>query len=97
MIYWLYIYLGSDQREYLRSVGRREIEWTRKFGKPQVNDFPHNTVLKGEVFSKIYLDLLDKYLSVASYLLPRDRKNPLNRPTLRHPGNYSQSYRWILL
>ncbi|KAL9104654.1 MAG: hypothetical protein Q9163_000397 [Psora crenata] len=75
----------SDQHEYLRSVGRREIEWTRKFGKPQVNDFPHNTVLKGEVSPKIYLDLLDKYQSVVPYLLPGGQGNPLNRPTLRHP------------
>ena len=33
MLYWLYIYLGREQHEYLRSIGRRETEWTRKFGK----------------------------------------------------------------
>ena len=91
MLYSTFIYLERDQHEYLRSVGRREIEWTRKFGKAQVNDFPHNTVLKDEVSPKIYIDLLEKYLSVAPYLLPEDRGNPLNRPTLRHPGNYSQA------
>ncbi|KAI9673929.1 MAG: Phosphotransferase enzyme [Caeruleum heppii] len=75
----------SDPHDYLRSVGQRELEWTRRFGKAQVNDFPHNTVLKGEISPKTYLDLLDKYLSVAPHLLPRDHGNPLNRPTLRHP------------
>lgn len=89
-------YLGIHQHEYLRSIGRREIEWTRKFGKAQVNDFPHNRVLKGEVSPMMYQDLLEKYMSVAPYLLPGDRRNPLNRPILRHPGRYPQCYSRML-
>ncbi|PGH07903.1 hypothetical protein AJ80_07943 [Polytolypa hystricis UAMH7299] len=74
-----------NQLDYLHSIGFREKEWTRKFGKPQTNEFPHNNMLKGEIAPEIYIDLLDKYLSVAPYLLPEDRGNPLNQPTLRHP------------
>ena len=56
-----------------------------------MNDFAHNTVLKGEVSPKMYIDLLEKYLSVAPFLLPEDRGNPFNRPMLRHPGNHPQA------
>lgn len=52
-----------------------------------MNEFPHNTVIKGEISPEEYLDLLDKYLAISSYLLPGDRQDHLNRPTLRHPGN----------
>ena len=39
----------------------------------------------------MYIDLLEKFLSVAPYLLPEDRGNPFNRPMLRHPGNHPQA------
>ena len=57
-----------------------------KFGKPLECDFPHNTVFPGVNSHKDYLNLLQKYVTVAPYLLPRDLSNPLNRPTIRHPG-----------
>ena len=57
-----------------------------------MNEFPHNTVLKGKIPPENYLDLLDKYLSICPYILPRDRDNGLNRPSLRHPGNHPGNY-----
>ncbi|KAJ9325398.1 hypothetical protein DTO027B5_4959 [Paecilomyces variotii] len=72
-------------RDYVRSVGQRELEWTRKFGKPQQNDFPHNNFLKGDISPTGYIDLLEQYISLSPYILPRDHENSLNKPTLRHP------------
>lgn len=69
----------------------RELEWTCRFGKPQTNDFPHNNILKDEISPEEYIDLLDKYLSISPYILPEDRQNPLNKPTLRHPGNHHRN------
>ncbi|KAE8350091.1 kinase-like domain-containing protein [Aspergillus coremiiformis] len=71
--------------EFLRSVGEKEIEWTREYGKPVELDFPHNGFFRGEQNPDDYVELLHKYLALAPYLLPRDRGHPLNRPTLRHP------------
>ncbi|KAI9045164.1 kinase-like domain-containing protein [Aspergillus affinis] len=74
-----------DHRDYVRSVGCREFEWTRRYGKPQQNDFPHNNIVKGDISPGIYLDLLQKFLSLAPYILPEDRESPMNMPTMRHP------------
>ena len=62
-----------------------------------MNDFPPNTVLKGEISPTIYLYLLAEYVRVAPFLLPGDRKDPLNQPMLRHPGESPQNHRCILL
>ena len=78
---------GTDPHQYLCSVGQREREWTRKFGKPRANKFPRIFIVKGEVSLESYLDLWKKYLCLAPHILPPDRGHPLNRPTLRHPGN----------
>ncbi|KAI9844752.1 MAG: Phosphotransferase enzyme [Sclerophora amabilis] len=78
---------GKNPRDYLRSIGQREADWTRKFGKPLENEFPHNCLIKGKKLPKEYLHLLDKYLSVAPYLLPGDSRSPVNSPTLRHPDH----------
>ncbi|KAK2813972.1 hypothetical protein FQN50_000376 [Emmonsiellopsis sp. PD_5] len=72
-------------RDYLYSTGWKEREWTSKYGKPKTNDFPHNDVLEGEISPLLYVDLLDKYLSICPYLLPEDNTHPLNQPTMRHP------------
>ncbi|PLB47161.1 hypothetical protein P170DRAFT_511807 [Aspergillus steynii IBT 23096] len=74
-----------DHRDYIRSVGQRELEWTSRYGKPQQNDFPHNTIVKGEVSPGTYLDLLRKFISISPYILPESREDPMNMPTLRHP------------
>ncbi|KKZ65758.1 hypothetical protein EMCG_08433 [[Emmonsia] crescens] len=77
-----------NHRDYLHSTGWKEREWTRKYGKPQVNEFPHNDMLQGEIAPEKYVDLLDRYLSICPYLLPEDNdKNghSLNQPTMRHP------------
>ncbi|KAM5461786.1 hypothetical protein MferCBS49748_007070 [Microsporum ferrugineum] len=77
----------GDHCQYLQSIGQRELEWTQKFGKPMMNDFPHNAIegIPREIPQGIYIDLLKKYLSLAPYILPQDPADPLNRPTLRHP------------
>ncbi|KAI1947402.1 hypothetical protein LOZ57_003128 [Ophidiomyces ophidiicola] len=74
-----------DHREYLHDVGRRELEWTKKFGNPLRNDFPHCILLPSKAHPDTYIDLLEKYLLLAPYLLPQDPNSPLNQPTLRHP------------
>ncbi|GAQ07502.1 hypothetical protein ALT_4823 [Aspergillus lentulus] len=83
----LNLYRGpwNDPKKYLVSIAEKEIEWTRQYGKPVQLDFPHNGVFPGEKSPEDYLCLLDKYLTLAPYLLPKEPDNPLNRPTLRHP------------
>lgn len=54
------------------------------------NEFPHNDMLEGEIAPEAYTELLNKYLAISSYLLPKSRDNLLNRPTLRHPGTHPQ-------
>ncbi|KMQ44666.1 hypothetical protein HL42_4674 [Trichophyton rubrum] len=77
----------QDHCQYLQSIGEREIEWTKKFGKPLMNDFPHNALenIPREISQDVYIDLLKKYLSLAPYILPQDPTDPMNKPTLRHP------------
>ncbi|GFF30235.1 hypothetical protein IFM58399_02517, partial [Aspergillus lentulus] len=83
----LNLYRGpwNDPKKYLASIAEKEIEWTRQYGKPVQLDFPHNGVFPGEKSPEDYLCLLDNYLTLAPYLLPKEPDNPLNRPTLRHP------------
>ncbi|OBT77466.1 hypothetical protein VF21_05233 [Pseudogymnoascus sp. 05NY08] len=74
-----------DPHAYLRAIGTKELEYTRRFGKPMRNKFPHNDMLEGEIAPEAYTELLDKYLALSSYLLPKSREHLLNRPILRHP------------
>ncbi|EZF30847.1 hypothetical protein H109_04219 [Trichophyton interdigitale MR816] len=76
-----------DHCQYLQSIGQRELEWTKKFGKPMMNTFPHNALegIPREVPHDVYIDLLKKYMSLAPYILPQDPADPMNKPTLRHP------------
>ncbi|WEW59016.1 hypothetical protein PRK78_004484 [Emydomyces testavorans] len=75
----------SDSHKYLQAIGKRELDWTRKFGKPRENDFPYNTLLPGIIPQERYSALLQKYLEIAPFLLPKDPEDPGNRPTIRHP------------
>ncbi|DAA78686.1 TPA_exp: Uncharacterized protein A8136_2471 [Trichophyton benhamiae CBS 112371] len=77
----------QDHCQYLESIGERELEWTKKFGKPLMNDFPHNALenIPREISQDVYIDLLKKYLSLAPYILPQDPTDLMNKPTLRHP------------
>lgn len=79
---------GATPTTYLESIAQKEIEWTRRYGEPLELDFPHNGVFPGKKSPEDYISLLEKYLALAPYLLPRARDSPLNRPTLRHPGGY---------
>ncbi|PKX97902.1 uncharacterized protein P174DRAFT_426260 [Aspergillus novofumigatus IBT 16806] len=74
--------------QYLHSKGSElvSIFTVDLYGKPVQLGFPHNGVFPGEKFPEDYLCLLDKYLTLAQYLLPDEPDNPLDRPTLRHPA-----------
>ncbi|KFY43429.1 hypothetical protein V494_01999 [Pseudogymnoascus sp. VKM F-4513 (FW-928)] len=74
-----------DPHAYLHAIGTKELESTRRFGKPMENEFPHNDMPEGKIAPEAYTGLLDKYIALSSYLLPKSRGNLLNRPTLRHP------------
>ena len=49
-------------------------------------DFPHNGPFPRKYDPKQYIAILEKYLALVPYLLPKDDLDPLNQPTLRHPG-----------
>ncbi|KAE8151418.1 kinase-like domain-containing protein [Aspergillus avenaceus] len=74
-----------DPRDYVRSVGQRELEWTSKYGKPLRNDFPHNSIVEGEISPEVYVGLLNKFILMSPHILPEDREHPMNMPTMRHP------------
>ncbi|RAL11729.1 uncharacterized protein BO97DRAFT_470893 [Aspergillus homomorphus CBS 101889] len=75
----------TDHREYARSVGQRELAWTKRYGKPLQNGFPHNTIVEGEIPHEANLDLLNRYSLISPFILPKDRRNPMNKATIRHP------------
>ncbi|QVM06144.1 Phosphotransferase enzyme [Coccidioides posadasii str. Silveira] len=81
------IYRGPwrDWKTYLCAIGEREIESTRRYGKPLELDFPHNGPFPGKHDPKQYIALLEKYLALVPFLLPKNNGHPLNQPTLRHP------------
>ena len=77
---------GDNPQRYLISIAKKELEWTRRIGKPLELDFPYNSVFPGVKYPETYIDLLDKYLKLVPHLIPKDSTSPFNRPTLRHPG-----------
>lgn len=76
----------NQPAEYLASSAQKEIEWTRRYGKSLELDFPHNGIFPGEKSPDDNICLLNKYLALSPYLLPKESNSPLTRPTLRHPG-----------
>lgn len=86
------VYLGKDPKDYLHSIAEIEIESTRRNGKPLDLDFPHNGPFPGKHDPKKHIALLEKYLALVPYLLPKDGSDPLNQPTLRHPGTLKFKY-----
>ncbi|EFE44026.1 hypothetical protein TRV_01206 [Trichophyton verrucosum HKI 0517] len=76
----------SDPCQYLRAIGNRELEWTKKYGNPLEKEFPYNTLLPGTIPHEKYAALLEKYLAIAPFFLPKDPLDPGNQPTIRHPG-----------
>ncbi|PYH34250.1 phosphotransferase enzyme family protein [Aspergillus neoniger CBS 115656] len=75
----------NNHKVYLACIARKEAEWIRCFGKPVELDFPYNGVFPGLKYPADYLPLLDKYLALVPFLLPKDTNSRLNKPTLRHP------------
>ncbi|KKZ68406.1 hypothetical protein EMCG_00175 [[Emmonsia] crescens] len=83
--------LGIDRgpwkspKDYLISIGKRESEWTKRYGKPRPVRFPHIVNFEGIKSPDDQLRLLNQYMDVAPYLLGDDSHSEMNRPTLRHP------------
>ncbi|RJE25400.1 hypothetical protein PHISCL_02291 [Aspergillus sclerotialis] len=71
--------------EHLLAIGNRELAWTEQFGKPQGVDFPHNAFFPDVNSHKLYIALLEKYLAVAPFPLPKEASNIGNKAVLRHP------------
>jgi hypothetical protein len=71
--------------EYLQSIARKEMDWTRLYGKAMEPDFPHNDAGLGFQHPGDYLKLLGSYQSLTPHLLPKSSAHPFNQPTLRHP------------
>lgn len=78
--------VGKSPKDYLVSIGKREIEWAKRYGKPRCVRFPHVINFEGTKSPDEYITLLKHYVSIAPYLLGGDPQSSLNRPTLRHPG-----------
>ena len=47
---------------------------------------PHNAFFPDVNSHELYTALLEKYLAIAPFLLPKDTCDPGNQPVLRHPG-----------
>ncbi|EEP82666.1 predicted protein [Uncinocarpus reesii 1704] len=75
----------TNPTDYLHSVGEKELVWTRSYGKPLELDFPHNGPFPGKQHPDQYITLLEKYLAMIPYLLPKQNSDPRNQPTFRHP------------
>ncbi|KAI9042100.1 uncharacterized protein KD926_006224 [Aspergillus affinis] len=75
----------KNPNDYLASIAEKEIKLTQHYGRPAELDFPHNGLFPGEQSPVDYLRLLNKYLALAPYLLPKEPTSALNQPTLRHP------------
>ncbi|QSS55922.1 phosphotransferase enzyme family protein [Histoplasma capsulatum var. duboisii H88] len=83
--------LGIDRgpwktpKAYLVAIGKREREWTKRYGKPRPVRFPHVVNFEGIKSPHDHIQLLNQYMALAPYLLGGDPHSELNRPTLRHP------------
>jgi aminoglycoside phosphotransferase (APT) family kinase protein len=71
--------------EYLQSVAQKEIEWTKRYGKPMEPDFPFNAMDLGIQAPEEYIKLLERFQALTPHLLPKDPKHSFNQPVFRHP------------
>jgi hypothetical protein len=75
----------TKSAEYLQSVAQKEIEWTKRFGKPMEPDFPFNVMDLGIQAPEEYIKLLESFQALTPHLLPKDPKHSFNQPVFRHP------------
>ncbi|KAK2812216.1 hypothetical protein FQN50_001574 [Emmonsiellopsis sp. PD_5] len=75
----------KNPHEYLLAIGNRELAWAKHFGKPRGVDFPHNAFFPDVNSHELYMALLEKYLAIAPFLLPKESSDPGNQAILRHP------------
>jgi aminoglycoside phosphotransferase (APT) family kinase protein len=71
--------------EYLQSVAQKEIEWTKRYGKPMELDFPFNAMDLEIQGPEEYIKLLERFQALTPHLLSKDPKHSFNQPVLRHP------------
>ncbi|KAF2827212.1 hypothetical protein CC86DRAFT_439615 [Ophiobolus disseminans] len=71
--------------EYLQSIAKKEMGWTRLYGTAMEPDFPHNASGVGVQQPGDFLKFLESYQSLTPHLLPKSSAHPFNQPTLRHP------------
>ncbi|KAK2766740.1 hypothetical protein FQN54_006054 [Arachnomyces sp. PD_36] len=71
---------GKTPEDYLAAIGKREREWTERYGKPRPARFPHVINFEGIKSPHHHIQLLNQYLAVAPYLLGSD-------PHYLTPGN----------
>ncbi|KKZ62082.1 hypothetical protein EMCG_03445 [[Emmonsia] crescens] len=75
----------KNPHEHLLAIGKRELAWAKEFGEPQGVDFPHNAFFPEVNSHKDYMALLEKYLAIVPFLLPKEPSDPRNQTVLRHP------------
>ncbi|KAF7506025.1 hypothetical protein GJ744_012272 [Endocarpon pusillum] len=74
-----------DSAEVLEAVGKRELLWLEKFGRPR---YPQESIYRPvydyqKVEPEVQRKSLEDYLKIARFLVPDNEE--MNRPTIRHP------------
>ncbi|GBF59736.1 altered inheritance of mitochondria protein 9 [Trichophyton mentagrophytes] len=72
-------------KDYLTSIGKREYEWTKRYGRSRPMKFPHVVHFEAVNSPNEHIKHLNQYMEVASYLLDSDSHTELSCPLLRHP------------
>ncbi|EGE01928.1 phosphotransferase enzyme family protein [Trichophyton equinum CBS 127.97] len=83
----LEIYRGpwKTPKDYLISIGKREYEWTKRYGRSRPMKFPHVVHFEAINSPNEHIKHLNQYMEVAPYLLGSDSHTELSCPLLRHP------------
>lgn len=79
---------GSNPVDYVLSVGRREMAWIQHFAVPKATDDPL-CVSTAQNNPEIHVELLEKFLKVAPYLLDIDKQ--LVRSIIWHADLHSSN------
>ena len=70
-MYVAHVGLGKDPRGYISAIAYREIEWISHYAIPKAADDPLVSSAAQNSPTE-HISLLEKYLNVAPYLLPKD-------------------------
>ncbi|DAA75079.1 TPA_exp: Uncharacterized protein A8136_2177 [Trichophyton benhamiae CBS 112371] len=72
-------------KDYLISIGKREYEWTKRYGRSRSVKFPHVVHFEAINSPNEHIRHLNQYMGVAPYLLGSESHTDLSCPLLRHP------------